>query len=404
MYILKGRVIDGKSSQPIERGAVAVDGEKIVWVGSQQELMGKYPEAQVLEVEDGTILPGLIDLHVHIGGLGNGFMMSPHEATVRALPKLKKTLYGGFTTVRECGGIGVYIRSCQEEGLFESPRIVSAGMGVFQTGGHGDATRGMLLPPSLPKNTLTTWGLCADGEAEVRQQCRRTLSQGADFVKIATSSGVNSNCKTVNKVEFSDGEVRAAVEEAEHFGTYVSSHAVSNGGIKLAARNGVRTIEHATFLDQEAVDLILAADAFVIPTFALAKVQFDMREKLAPVVARKITEAYEAHCRTWELAVKNKVKIGVGTDFFPGPDNAMELELLTQLGMSPMAVLQAATGTAAQVLMREDLGTLEPGKLADILLVKGNPLENISLLRKEENISLVMQGGKIRKNYLRNQM
>lgn len=399
MYILKGRVIDGNGGQPIERGAVVVDGERILCVCDQKALAGKYPEAEVIEIENGTILPGLIDLHVHIGGmLGKPFKVSPHEATVRALPKLKQTLYGGFTTVRECGGIGAYIRSCQEEGLFESPRINSAGMGVFQTGGHGDVTRGMLFPPSLPKNTLTSWGLMADGEAEVRQQCRRTLSQGADFIKIATSSGVNSNCKTVNKVEFSDAEVRAAVEEADHFGTYVSSHAVSNGGIKLAARNGVRTIEHGTFLDEEAVELILKADAYVIPTFALAKVQFDMRDKLDPIVAKKIGIAYEEHCRTWELAVKNNVRIGVGTDFFPGPDNAMEMEFMVEhLGMDPMAVILAATKTGAEVLMCDDIGTLDAGKLADVIVVEGDPLKNMGLLRKADNVKLVMQGGRIMK-------
>ena len=398
MYLLKGRVIDGNADAPIESGAVAVDGDKILWVGEEKTGEAMFPQAQHIAVENGTIMPGLIDTHVHIGGMiGKPFMVSPHEATVRALPKLKQMLDSGYTALRECGGIGVYIRGCQEEGLFESPRINSAGMGVFQTGGHGDVTRGMLFPTSLPKNTLVSWGLVADGEAEVRQQCRRTLSQGADFIKIATSSGVNSNCKTVNKVEFSDEEVRAAVEEAEHFGTYVASHAVSNGGIKLAARNGVRTIEHATFLDEEAIDLILKADAYVVPTFGLAKVQFDMRDRLDPIVGKKIAIAYEEHCRTWELAVKNHLKIGVGTDFFPGPDNAMELQLLTELGMSPMAVIQAATKVNAEIIMRDDLGTIEPGKLADLIVVSGDPLKDITLLRDPENVKLVMQGGEIKK-------
>ena len=186
------------------------------------------------------------------------------------------------------------------------------------------------------------------------------------------------------------------MEEAEHFGTYVSSHAVSNGGIKLAARNGVRTIEHGTFLDEEAVELILKADSYVIPTFALAKVQYDMRDKLDPVVGKKIKAAYEEHCRTWELAVKAGVKIGVGTDFFPGPDNAMEMEFMTQtLGMDPMAVIQAATKTGAEVLMRDDIGTLDAGKLADVIVVAGDPLKNMGLLRKADNVKLVMQGGRI---------
>lgn len=397
MYILKGRVIDGNGGEPLEKGAVVVDGEKILAV-CPQEALPPYPDARVVEIPNGTILPGLIDLHVHIGGLGKIFTMSPHEATIRALPKLKAMLQSGYTSLRECGGIGAYIRSCQEEGLIESPRINSAGMGVFQTGGHGDALNGMIMPTGIPKNTLVTWGLCADGEAEVRQQCRYTLSQGADFIKIATSSGVNSRCKTVNKVEFSEGEVRAAVEEAEHFGTYVSSHAVSNGGVKLAAKCGVRTIEHATFLDQEACDLILAADAYVIPTFALAKVQYDMRPQLDPLVAKKITVAYEEHCRSFELAFKNHLKIGAGTDFFPGPDNAMELEFLVGLGMDPMAAIQAATKTGAEVMMRDDIGTLEAGKLADVIVVDGDPLKNISLLRNADNVKVVMQGGRIVKD------
>lgn len=396
MYVIKGRVIDGNGGEPIEKGAVVVDGEKILRVCRQSEL-GQYPGAEVIDIRDGTVMPGLIDLHVHIGGLGKIFTMSPHEATVRALPKLKAVLHSGYTTVRECGGIGVYIRSAQEEGLFDSPRIHSAGLGVFQTGGHGDAVKGLYMPTGMPKNLLTTWGLCADGEAEVRQQCRYTLSQGADFVKIATSSGVNSNCKTVDKVEFSEAEVRAAVEEAEHFGTYVSSHAVSNGGIKLAARCGVRTIEHATFLDEEAAGLIARAQAYVIPTFALAKVQYDMRDRLDPLVGRKIAIAYEAHVRTFELAFRYGLKIGVGTDFFPGPDNSMELEFLVGLGMSPMAAIQAATKTGAEVLMRDDIGTLEQNKLADLIVVEGDPLEHIHVLRDPDKIRLVMQGGKIKK-------
>lgn len=397
MYILKGRVIDGNGNDPIENGAVVVDGDKIVAVCTQDAL-AQYPNGEVIEIRNGTIMPGLIDLHVHIGGMDKIFTMSPHEATARALPKLKEMLQSGYTTLRECGGIGVYIRSCQEEGLFESPRINSGGMGVFQTGGHGDALNGMFMPNGFPKNSLVTWGLCADGEAEVRQQCRYTLSQGADFIKIATSSGVNSRSKTVNKVEFSEGEVLAAVEEAEHFGTYVSAHAVSNGGIKLAAKCGVRTIEHATFLDQEACEMILDADAYVIPTFALAKVQYDMRDQLDFLVAEKITTAYEEHCRSFELAFKNKLKIGVGTDFFPGPDNAMEMEFLVGLGMKPMDAIKAATKTGAEVMMRDDIGTLEPGKLADVIIVKGDPLEDISLLRKTDNIKVVMQGGKVVKN------
>lgn len=396
MYIIKGRVIDGNGGDPIEKGAVVIDGDKIVSVCTQQEL-GDIPNAQVIEIPDGTVMPGLIDSHVHIGGLGKPFTTTPHEVTARALPKLKEVLYSGYTTIRECGGIGAYIRTCQEEGIFESPRINSAGMGVFQTGGHGDALNGLVMPHGMQKNLLTTWGLCADGEGEVRQQCRYTLSQGADFVKIATSSGVNSRCKTVNKVEFSDAEVRAAVEEAEHFGTYVSSHAVSNGGIKLAARNGVRTIEHATFLDEEAVELIEKSGAYVVPTFALGKVQYSMRDKLDPLVAKKIAIAYEAHCRTFELALQANLKIAAGTDFFPGPDNAMELELLVELGMKPMAAIQAATKTGAEILMRDDIGLLEAGKLADVILVSGNPLTNIGILRNPENVKVVMQGGKIMK-------
>lgn len=396
MLILKGRVIDGNGGDPIEKGAVVVDGERILCVCKECEL-GQYPNADVIEIKDGTIMPGLIDLHVHIGGMGKIFTMSPHEATVRALPKLKAVLDSGYTTIRECGGIGVYIRSAQEEGLFEGPRISSAGLGVFQTGGHGDALKGLYMPTGMPKNLLTTWGLCADGEAEVRQQCRYTLSQGADFIKIATSSGVNSNCKTVDKVEFSEAEVRAAVEEAKHFGTYVASHAVSNGGIKLAARCGVRTIEHATFLDEEAAELIAKADAYVIPTFALAKVQYDMRDQLDPVVGKKIAIAYEAHVRTFELAFKYHLKIGAGTDFFPGPDNSMELELLAGLGMTPMAAIQAATKTGAEVLMRDDIGTLDQNKLADIIVVEGNPLDNIRILRNPEKIKVVIQGGTVKK-------
>ena len=352
-------------------------------------------------VEGGAILPGLIDLHVHIGVLADRlFMTSPHELTARTLPKLRDVLMGGFTTVRECGGIGVYLKSCQEEGVIASPRIWSAGKAIFQTGGHGDMTRAMLLPDSLPKNALGSWSLIADGVAEVRQACRRSLSQGADFIKIATSAGVNSNAKTVNKIEYTEDEVRAAVEEADNYGTYVSAHAVSNGGIKLAARCGVRTIEHAQYLDHEAVEEIAKAGAYVIPTFGLSQVQYDARDTLDPIKRDKIKAAHEEHCRTFSMLLDAGVPIGVGTDFWPGPDNAMELELLVELGMTPMEVIQASTKIAADVLMSDRLGVLEKGKLADVLLVQGNPLKDIRCLRNPDNVKIVIQDGKIVKNLI----
>lgn len=399
MYILKGRVIDGNGGAPIERGAVVIEDEKIVKVCDQRELV--VPEgAVVYEVPDSTIMPGLIDLHVHVG-MGGGPNASPflnlYEQTCKALAGLKRSLNQGFTSIRDCAGIGMYIRDAWEEGLFDSPRINSAGRFISQTGGHGDQMKG-LFTVGIPKNKLGTMSYIADGEAEVRYYTRYNLAQGADFVKIATSSGVGGRNKNLDRLEYTEPEVRAAVEEAEHFGTYVASHCVSNSGIKLAARCGVRTIEHASFLDQEGADLMSANNCWMIPTFAVAWLMIDNIDKLPPLTAKKVQIGNEAHMRTFEYALKNKVKIGYGTDLEPGDAQGKEFECLSKLGMSPMEVIVSATKTGAEVLCRDDIGTLEAGKLADVIIVKGNPLEDIMLMCNPDNVRLVIQNGNVKKD------
>ena len=397
MYVLLGRVIDGNGGAPLENGAVVIEDDKILQVCKQEELTIPA-DAEVIKVTDGTIMPGLIDLHVHIG-LGSIMSIdcvNPYDITCRILPGLKNCLMQGFTTVRDCGGVGAFIRQAQEDGLFESPRINSAGAPVTQTGGHMDGLK-FMYSRGIPKNSVGL-SYTADGPDEVRYYTRLTLSQGSDFVKIATSSGVGGKNKNLNRLEYTEPEVRAAVEEAEHFGTYVSSHCVSNSGIRLAARCGVRSIEHASFLCDESARMIADAGAFMIPTFAVAWKALDNIDKLPPLQQKKFRMGNEAHCRTFEYALKHKLKIGYGTDFQPGDEHGKEFECLWKLGMTPMEVIVAATKTGAEVLCRNDIGTLEAGKLADIIIVKGDPLKDIMLMTKPENVVFVMQEGNIRKH------
>lgn len=396
MYVLLGRVIDGNGGAPLENGAVVVEDRKILQVCDQRALTVPA-DAQVIRIPDATIMPGLIDLHVHLGMsvLGTD-CANPYDLTCRMLPGLKSCLMQGFTTIRDCGGIGAYIRQAQEEGFIESPRINSAGSPITQTGGHADSMK-FMYSRGVPKNSA---GLAyiADGADEVRYYTRLTLSQGADFVKIFTSSGVAGKNKNLNRQEYTDAEVRAAVEEAEHFGTYVASHCVSNSGIRLAVRCGVRTIEHASFLCDETARMIADAGAFMIPTFAVAWKALDHIDKLPPLQQEKFRLGNEAHCRTFAYALKHGLKIGYGTDFQPGEEHGREFACLSKLGMTPMETIVAATSTAAEVLCRRDIGTLEAGKLADIIVVKGNPLKDIMLMTDAANVVFVMQEGNIRKH------
>ena len=367
MIVLKGRVLDGNGGPPIEQGAVVLEGNRIRLVCRQSELP-ELEGAQCYTTRNATILPGLIDAHVHMGwGSATAvdwLSMTPQLSMARALRDMAQLRQQGYTAFRDLGSDVILLKPAVAEGLLDVPRIFGAGKILSQI--------------------MTTGGVFSQGD------------------------------KATPHSHFSGAGIRAAVEEAENMGSYVSTHAQANRGIKMALKNGVKCIEHGFYLDEECIELMLKNDCFLVPTLAImhaSKTYFSRTPGVLPYLRKKTERSYEAHYRSLEMARKAGVQVGVGCDFLgdesfgcPYSQATLELERLCAAGYTPMEVISMATRTNARLLLMEDeLGTLEPGKLADVLLVSGDPGTDIQVLRQEENVKLVIQDGRIVKNGLDSQ-
>ena len=412
MIILKGRVLDGNGGPPIEQGTVVLEGSRIKLVCRQSELP-PIEGAQVYTTEDATIMPGLIDAHVHMGwGSATAvdwISMTPQLSMARALRDMEQLRQQGYTAFRDLGSDVILLKPAVAEGLLDVPRIFGAGKILSQIGGHGDVYQKLSLEGSMGAYSPA---FLVNGVDEVRRACRINARNGADLVKIMTTGGVFSQGdKATPHSHFSGEEIRAAVEEAENMGSYVSTHAQANRGIKTALKNGVKCIEHGFYLDEECIELMLKNNCFLVPTLAImhaSKTYFSRTAGVLPYLREKTERSYEAHYRSLEMARKAHIQVGVGCDFLgdeafgcPYSQATLELERLCVAGYTPMEVISMATKTNAKLLLMEDeLGTLEPGKLADVLLVSGNPGADIQVLRHQDNVKLVIQDGRVVKNAL----
>lgn len=410
MIVLKGRVLDGNGGAPIEKGAVVLEDNRIRLVCQQSQLPDD-PTAEVYELEDGTIMPGLIDAHVHMGwGSATAvdwISMTPQLSMARALRDMAQLRQQGYTAFRDLGSDVLLMRPAVAEGLLDVPRIFGAGRIISQIGGHGDVYQKLSLEAS---QRAYSPAFIVNGVDEVRRACRINARNGADLIKIMTTGGVFSQGdKATPHSHFSQEEIRAAVEEAENMGSYVSTHAQATRGIKMALKNGVKCIEHGFYLDEECIELMVKNDCYLVPTLAImhaSKLYFQGKEGVLPYLKEKTEKSYEAHYRSLEMARKAHITVGVGCDFLgdaafgcPYSESTLELERLCVAGYTPMEVITMATKVNARLLQMEDqLGTLETGKLADVLLVDGKPDEDIRVLRRSDHVKLVIQDGRIVKN------
>lgn len=410
MIVLKGRVLDGNGGAPIEKGAVVLEDNRIRLVCRQSELPDD-PTAEVYELEDGTIMPGLIDAHVHMGwGSATAvdwISMTPQLSMARALRDMAQLRQQGYTAFRDLGSDVLLMRPAVAEGLLDVPRIFGAGRIISQIGGHGDVYQKLSLEAS---QRAYSPAFIVNGVDEVRRACRINARNGADLIKIMTTGGVFSQGdKATPHSHFSQEEIRAAVEEAENMGSYVSTHAQATRGIKMALKNGVKCIEHGFYLDEECIELMVKNDCYLVPTLAImhaSKLYFQGKEGVLPYLKEKTEKSYEAHYRSLEMARKAHITVGVGCDFLGDAafgcqysEATLELERLCVAGYTPMEVITMATKVNARLLQMEDqLGTLETGKLADVLLVEGRPDEDIRVLRRSDHVKLVVQDGRIVKN------
>ena len=406
MLILKGRVIDGRGGEPIERGIVAVDGNRIAAVCNEWE----YPvpeNAEVIEVGDGTILPGFIDTHVHMG-VGDDYyriyQRHAYHGVCECIRDMKQILDAGFTSIREVGGISNYLKAPWEEGLIAGPRICSAGKSIAQSGGHWDFIKDYPIEFTMHPDRNITSEIC-DGVDNVRRTVRMHFREKCDVIKVMGGPGISCQGNKLFTREFSDEELRAFAAEADNYGSYVCIHAHAPVAINAALHNGIKCIEHGTLIDEEGIELMLKKDAWLVPTLATSYLSWQHIDERAPWVKEKMTKIKAMKGENLKRAHKAGVTIACGCDFGGGTitvhgNNGLEFPLLVEkTGMSPMEAIVAGTKTGSKLLLMEDeIGTLTPGKLADVVVCQGDPLADIWKLSRPENIKVVVQGGRIKKH------
>jgi imidazolonepropionase-like amidohydrolase len=399
------RLIDGTGAAPVADGVVVIDGDKIKAVGKKDDVT--IPDgATTIELGDATLLPGLIDAHTHIIGRQFGEPGSDLAAVkdyegfgaILGVGNAQKTLLAGFTTIRVLGAgrfDDLALRKAIDEGRIPGPRLRCAGHGLSITGGHGDQNA---YRPGLIDGTIKT-GI-ANGVDECVAAVRYQAKAGADVIKVMQTGGVLSEGDAVGATQYSPEEMRAIVEEATRHGLKVAAHAHGAEGIKIATRAGVASIEHGSFLDEEGASLMAARGTFLVPTLmAGERVGGAARSgALKGFRAEKALAAAEAMRKAVKLAVARKVPIALGTDagVIPHGTNGHEFTLLVEWGgMSPSDAIVAGTSNAARLLGWGDrLGTLAPGKLADVVAVPGDPTQDI---RAMEKVNFVMKDGVIYK-------
>jgi len=398
-----GLLIDGCGKTPVPGSSVLVKSRLIEAVGEGREVTSPQ-DARVVDLAGLTIMPGLIDAHVHLWGLSSMAAVTwvlddPTLRAMRAVMDAWKVVDMGFTTVRDCGGVnGLLLKQGIEQGQLVGPRILAAGRVVTQTGGHGDPIH--FLPVEWSERSMV--GLTADGVGEVRKVARSQLRAGADFLKIMTTGGVMSERDVSTSCQFSLEEIRAFVEEAKNAEVRTASHAQGTLGIKNALHCGIDSIEHGFYLDEECIELMLKNGAALVPTLAVVDAIANKGSEAGVIQTsvEKARVAQKAHLASFKKAYKAGVLCGLGTDYLTDPmtpmgENAVELELyVTRAGLSPMETIVCATRNNAQVLgLADKLGTLEPRKWADFLVVDGDPSRDISVLRDKEKILDVYKEG-----------
>jgi imidazolonepropionase-like amidohydrolase len=399
--IRAGTLIDGTGAAPVKNAVIVIRGERITALGAGEAVP---PGAAILDLSGYTVLPGFIDAHVHLVGrtLGDGdwfhagLVETPAQLALLGAAHAQQTLEAGFTTVRVVGTPhfgDLALRNAINAGWVPGPRIVGAGINFGIRGGHCDETDG--LRPGLFGPEAGIEAGVANGVDEVRNAVRYMVKYGADVIKICATGGVLSLTDSAGVQQYSEQEMRAVVETATMLERRVAAHAHGAAGIKAAVRAGVTSIEHGSMLDPEAVQLMKEHGTWLVPTLLAGYTVESLAtaQKLPPPVAAKALVVAARARASFKLAVTGGLKIALGTDagVMPHGTNAREFALMVQYGMTPMQAIQAGTLNGATLLGREaDVGSLAPGKFADLVAVKGDPLQDIKTLQRVE---FVMKGG-----------
>jgi imidazolonepropionase-like amidohydrolase len=398
-----GGLIDGKSDRIQPRMTLVIEKDRIVAVEKGFSIAGTGDE--FIDLSKKTVMPGFIDLHVHLEGETSKdqalqrFTLNEADVAFRSALFAKKTLMAGFTTVRDLGGSGVNIslRNAINQNLLPGPRIFTAGKSLATTGGHADPTNG--YRKDLMGNPGPREGVINSPE-EARQAVRQRYKDGSDLIKITATGGVLSLAKDGSGPQFTDSELKAVIETAKDYGMHVAAHAHGAEGMKRAVLAGVTTIEHGTKMSEEVMDLMKEKGTFYVPTITAGKFvgeQARVSGYYHPLVVPKALEIGPMIQETFRKAYQRGVKIAFGTDagVFPHGENGKEFSYMVEAGMPVLEAIRSATVVNAGILgMSDRIGTLEPGKLADVVATDENPLENVQAL---ENVSFVMKDGVVYK-------
>jgi imidazolonepropionase-like amidohydrolase len=409
MALVGGMLIDGTGKDPLATSIVVTKDAIIEKAGRSDEV--KLPAGcRVVDVSGKTVMPGMMDLHVHLslgdepivprGGIMSGLQRSLPALGISVFQRARRTLEMGFTTVRDAGDWGyatVALRDAIAAGVVEGPRILSSGQMITATGGHAD-----LMPLWLERTDDVT--NVADGVDGVLKAVRRQVKMHVDWVKFFATGGIMD---AYDEQEFTDEEMATLINESHSKGRRVCTHAVQSRGMLAAVKAGVDTVEHGSYLSEQIIELMIEKGIYLVPTLyaPFSLVERGSEFGLPQAYVKKARPLLKPHFESFRMARQAGVKLALGTDagYTPCPHgtNAFELELMVDNGMSEMECIVAATKTSAEALgLEEKVGTIEQGKWADLIVVDGNPLEEINTLQREEKIALVMKEGSICVNRL----
>ncbi|MGH7543300.1 MAG: amidohydrolase family protein [Gemmatimonadota bacterium] len=392
VVIRAARLLDVERGEIVPGAVVVVEGDRIAAVNPDALPAG----ADTNDLGDVTLLPGLIDAHTHLtvdlegDWVHRGVTGTVAEAALNGVRNSRRTLVAGFTTVRDLGAPGfadVALARAVDAGWIDGPRIVPAGHALGITGGHCDETG---YAPGILEGDWRTG--VADGVDEVVKAVRYQIKHGAQVIKVCATAGVLSHEASVGAQQYTEEELRAIVEEAARHDLRVAAHAHGTAGIKAAVRAGVASIEHGSLLDDEAVAMMKERGTWLVPTtYLVGRIDLDA---LPPGIRAKAEGVLPLAVESLRRAVAAGVPIALGTDaaVFPHGENAGEFAALVDRGMEPLEAIRAATLNGADLLGMDDRGVIAPGRLADLIAVPGNPLEDVRVL---EDVRFVMLGGKV---------
>jgi imidazolonepropionase-like amidohydrolase len=404
--VLRAELLIPGRGEPVENGVMVAEGATITYAGSASEA----PSIEGAQTEEVAVLmPGLWDCHAHLFGstqwnLETAVWIPPAQSGARAASDLQSYIDGGVTSVREVGGYGVELAPVVAEGSLIGPTIYGAGAVLSTTGGHGDVHA---FPQDIYEGLADhgrILGRLADGPAECTKAVREQLRRGAQVIKICASGGVMSEVDHPIHQQFSDEELLAIVSEAARAERVVAAHCHGKPGIMAALRAGVKTIEHGTYLDEEAADLMKEKDAVLVATRFIVEELMELETKIPPYAWKKISRMADQHAQAMKIAVAAGVKIAMGTDIFTsGPvegyryhQASREIRHLCEAGMGPLEAIEAATAIGPETLGPQGpkAGILADGFVSDVIALDRNPLEDMAVWGDPERVTAVWKAGR----------